>query len=270
MTLRSIIGLVAVALLIGAAVIAFAFSVRPDSARILTLPRTDAPYPAEILDLQTWKVTLPVSAESEFTTPLEIRQPELASYRLDPWFMPTRDRKGVVFRAPVNAPTTGNTSYPRSELREMTADGSKVVYWSSKEGTHMLILDQAITAVPDGKPDVVAGQIHGDDDDLLVVRLEYPKLFIARGKKNVYTIDEQYTLGKRFAVRFVVKDGVISAYANGSATPVYSFEKAIDEAYFKVGIYTQSNCETEGTPELCSADNFGETVIYQATVTHEP
>lgn len=234
------------------------------------LPHTGPPYPSEILDLTNWKVTLPVGNPGRKSKqPLEIRQPELAAYRLDPWFMPLPDTRGVVFRAPVNAPTTGDTDYPRSELREMTNGGRENAVWSSKKGTHTLILDQAITAVPKGKPHIVAGQVHGDDDDVLVIRLEYPTLYIARSKKNVYTLDDRYVLGERFTVKFVAHDGKILVYYDGSDAPVYTLDKKLNEAYFKAGAYTQSNCETENSPDLCTADNYGEVVIYQATVTHE-
>jgi len=229
----------------------------------------DTTYPADILDLSYWKVTLPVRSEKESEQPLEISQPELATYRLDPWFMPTSDKKGVIFRAPVNAPTTGDSDYPRSELREMSAEGEKTVFWPSTTGTHTLFLDEAITAVPKSKQQVVAGQIHGDDDDLLVIRLEYPTLSIVRGKKDVYTLDENYTLGKRFTVEFVVRDGRISVYYNGSTAPVYTLEKRLQMAYFKAGVYTQSNCETEDSSDLCTADNYGEVVLYRATITHQ-
>lgn len=227
------------------------------------------PCPADIIDLTRWKVTLPVETGEESPQLLEIMQPELAMYSLEPWFMSTPDKKGVIFRAPVNASTTGNSDYPRSELREMSADGEKVAFWPSTTGTHTLLLDEAITSVPRIKPHVVAGQIHGDDDDLLVIRLEYPTLYIDRSKKNVSTLDDNYTLGKRFTIKFVAQDGQILVYYNGSAAPVYTLEKKLEMAYFKAGVYTQSNCETEESPELCAADNYGEVVIYRAILTHE-
>lgn len=183
--------------------------------------------------------------------------------------MPTPDKKGVVFRAPVNAETTSNSDYPRTELREMTADGTKELFWPSTEGTHTLTLTQAITAVPQAKKHVVAGQIHGDDDDLLVIRLEYPKLYLTRSKSNLVTLDENYALGKRFTVKFAANDGKIAVYYNNGASPVYVLDKEVKEAYFKAGVYTQSNCETEESPDLCTADNYGEVVIYNLTVAHQ-
>jgi hypothetical protein len=230
---------------------------------------TETTYPSQILDLSNWKLTLPVTTPADPSLPLEIDQPELATYRMSPWFTLASDKRGVIFRASVNAPTTVNSSYPRSELREMTANGKEDAYWPSTKGTHTLFLDEAITAVPQGKPEVVAGQIHGDSDDLLVIRLDYPKLYLARGKSNLYTFDENYDLGKRFTVKFMAQDGKIIVYYNNGSVPVYTLEKKVNQAYFKVGVYTQSNCETEGSPDLCTADNYGEVVIYQAVVTHQ-
>jgi hypothetical protein len=132
-----------------------------------------------------------------------------------------------------------------------------------------LLLEEAITAVPKNKPEVVAGQIHGDDDDLITIRLDYPKLYVARSKKNLATLDENYALGKRFSVKFVAQDGKISVYYNNGAAPVYTLDKKVDMAYFKVGVYTQSNCETEASPNLCTADNYGEVIVYQMLVTHQ-
>ncbi|MFA5961273.1 MAG: polysaccharide lyase family 7 protein [Parcubacteria group bacterium] len=225
--------------------------------------------PAKLIDLTNWKLTLPITSPSDPTQPLEILQPELATYQLRPWFQLAPDKKGVLFRAPVNAPTTSNSSYPRCELREMTDSGTQEFFWPSTSGTHTLFLDEAITAVPQYKPDVVAGQIHGDTDDLIVVRLEGQKLYLARSKANLFTLDDNYVLGTRFTIKFVASNGQVTVYYNNSATPIYTLEKKVKQAYFKVGVYTQSNCKTEQSPELCTADNYGEVMVYQAKVTHE-
>lgn len=228
-----------------------------------------ATYPASRIDLTNWKLTLPISSPEDSDVLIDIKNPELETYQINPWFTLNTDKTGVVFRAPVNAPTTPNSNYPRTELREMTDDGKEEAFWPSKKGTHTLILDQAITAVPKNKPVVVAGQIHGDDDDLIVIRLEYPKLYVSRGSSNLYTLDENYTLGKRFVIKFVASGGEIKVYYNGSNNPVHTLKKEVDEAYFKAGVYTQSNCETEDSAQLCNADNYGEVVIYQITLIHQ-
>lgn len=263
--------------IIGAAALAFSAFALLEKRQPLPAPRLADKQPSKkcldedcysrVLDLSDWKLTLPLFGPDN-DAPQEIYQPQLDSFELAPWFTPTPDRKGILFRAPVNAPTTGNTEYPRSELREMDKDGKEEAFWATTDGTHTLLLEEAITAVPLNKPEVVAGQIHGDDDDLLVIRLEYPKLFISRGKSNLLTLDENYVLGKRFTVKFVAEDGKIKVHYNGSAAPVYVLEKKVKMAYFKIGVYTQSNCETEEDPYLCTEGNYGEVAIYRADLDH--
>jgi hypothetical protein len=91
-------------------------------------------YPGEVLDLTNWKINLP---SGEAGTPTEIKQPELDTYFEDPWFKVNDDCDGVQFRAPVNGNTTPNSRYSRSELREMTDNGTEHAAWSAASGTHM-------------------------------------------------------------------------------------------------------------------------------------
>lgn len=223
-------------------------------------------YPAQVLNLKNWKITLPISGKVNAD---EVKQPQLATYKLDPWFVVSDDGKGIRFRAPVNGATTSGSGYPRSELREMTNNGMTQASWSSTTGVHTMFLDEAITAVPKVKQHVVAGQIHDNSDDITVIRLEYPNLYVNVGGKNVYTLDPQYTLGKRFTIKWVVSDGQTKLYYNNSKDPVYILTKDYANSYFKTGVYTQSNCSREGSPVSCNANNYGETVVYQAIVTHQ-
>ncbi len=222
-------------------------------------------YPSQILDLTNWKITLPIGSDKN---PLEIRQPQLSTYKIDPWFVPASDG-GVRFRAAVNGVTTSGSNYPRSELREMTQGGSSNASWSSTKGTHIMFLDQAITAVPKIKKDVVAGQIHDQNNDVIVVRLDYPNLIVKVGDKNVATLDSHYSLGKRFTVKLEVSGGQTKIYYNGSTNPSYTLNRKYSNAYFKAGVYTQSNCQTEKNASLCNSDNFGEVVIYKLATSHQ-
>ncbi|OGE70564.1 hypothetical protein A2617_03365 [Candidatus Daviesbacteria bacterium RIFOXYD1_FULL_41_10] len=222
-----------------------------------------AASPQTAINLADWKLTLPIgSVES----PTEIKQPALNTYQIDPWFV-ANSGGGVRFRAAVNGVTTSGSGYPRSELREMTDNGSTKASWSSTSGTHTMFIDQAITSLPKTKQHVVAGQIHDSLDDVIVIRLESSKLYINVDGKNIYTLDSNYTLGKRFTVKFVVSGGKTSIYYNNSADPSYILDKSYSGGYFKAGVYTQSNC-TKEVSGLCSDSNFGEVVIYQLNVTH--
>jgi hypothetical protein len=220
--------------------------------------------PAELLELTNWKVTLPIGS------PTEIKQPELATYAIDPWFRVNSKCTGVRFRAHTSGSTTSGSGYPRSELREMTNGGKTKASWSTTSGTHRMYIDQAITAVPKGKKHVVAGQIHDGSDDVIVIRLEYPKLFVDINGKAGPTLDSSYTLGKRFQVEFVATGGTIRIYYNGASTPAHTHTQSAFGCYFKAGVYTQSNCSRESSHGTsCGTDNFGEVEIYDLWVQHE-
>jgi hypothetical protein len=214
-------------------------------------------YPGEIIDLTNWKHTLPTGKSKK---PTEIKQPDLAKFNADPYFRINSAKNGIVCRAPVNGVTTSNSGYPRSELREMTANGTKEASWSTSSGVHTMYIDQAITAIPKNKKHIVAGQVHDASDDVIVIRLEYPKLFIDINGKAGPTLDPNYTLGKRFTVKFIASNGQISLYYNENKKPTYTLKKKKTGCYFKAGAYTQSNCSKESD---CSDKNFGEVEIYK-------
>ncbi len=227
---------------------------------------TGCAYPAQLLDLSNWKLTLPIGSGS----PTEIKQPELSTYFIDPWFMLSPDCMSARFRAHTSSPvTTNNSNYPRSELREMTDGGTKNASWSNTYGTHVMFIDEAITAHPVGKKHVVAGQIHDASDDVIVIRLEMPKLFVDINGTEGPTLDPNYALGKRFTVKFVAANGRVDVFYNGDPSPKYSLIKNISDSYFKAGVYTQSNCgkETE-YGATCADNNFGEVVIYNLWLQH--
>ncbi|MGQ0841858.1 polysaccharide lyase family 7 protein [Actinokineospora sp.] len=252
-----------VVLSLGAVAVLTAVFVPSAIARESAAPQTVAAckYPAEILNLANWKVTLPTGSSGK---PTEIKQPQLRTYAKDPHFVPAADCAGVRFRAPVNGVTTSGSKYPRSELREMTKNGSDNAKWSTTSGTHTMIIQEAITRLPKTKPHVVAGQIHGGDDDVTVFRLEGTKLYVTDGDNAKHKlVTSSYQLGTRFEAKFVASGGKIKVYYNGALQTTLS--KKVSSAYFKAGAYTQANC---GNSSPCSKDNYGEVVIYGLKVTH--
>lgn len=219
-------------------------------------------YPAQVLNLADWKQTLPTGSSK---SPTEIKQALLGTFSVDPYFRTSSSCDSVIFRAPVNGVTTSGSGYPRSELREMKNGGKDLASWSTTSGTHTMIIDEAITAVPKVKKHVVAGQIHDADDDVIVIRLEYPKLFIDINGKAGPTLDANYVLGKRFVVKFVASGGKINVYYNDGNKPAYTLDKKSSGNYFKAGAYTQSNCSKE---KSCESSNYGEVAIYNLLVQH--
>jgi hypothetical protein len=195
-------------------------------------------------------------------TPVEIKQPQLANYVAPPWFKVVHRCSGVQFEAPVDG--VRRSTYPRTELREMTKNGTANASWSSAEGTHTMVITQAITNLPAGKPHVVAGQIHDALNDISVFRLEGTKLYITDGAVNKHKlVTSDYRLGTRFEAKYVVSNNEIKAYYNGVLQT--TIPASFAGAYFKAGGYPQANC-TNSSP--CDSTNFGQVVIYGLTVTH--
>lgn len=216
-------------------------------------------HPAQVLDLSSWKVQLPIG---EAESPDEVQQPELATYRVDPWFTSAPGCDGVVFRSAVNGVTTGGSNYPRSELREMSADGAQEASWAATDGTHVMTIDQTVTHLPNDKQHMVVGQIHGGDDDVSVFRVEGTNLYVTNGDDAHYRlVTDNFQPNTRFQVRFVVANGTINAYYNGE--PAATLDAGFTTGYFKAGAYTQANCENSSP---CDESNYGEVVIHDVTL----
>jgi hypothetical protein len=216
--------------------------------------------PANVLDLTNWKLTLPIAAKGS-TTAAEIKQPELGSYSSS-YFKLAQTGDGVAFQANAGGATTSGSHYPRSELREMTGGGKTKAAWSTTVGTHTMRLKAAITHLPTAKPQVVVAQIHDAKNDVVMIRLNGPKdLYVEHNGKNIGDLDAQYALGRVFTAEIVAKNGHISVTYNGAKKVDAAIKSTQD--YFKAGCYTQSNT-TKGD----KSSAYGETVIYQLSVTH--
>ncbi len=233
----------------------------PAQAATVTPGGADCTYPADVLDLSDWKMTLPTGEDEE---PTEITQPELATFSAEPYFQVNEDCTAVIFRSPVDGVTTGGSSYPRAELREMTDGGGDEAEWSASEGTHTMVVNEAFVALPNEKPHLVGAQVHGGDDDVTVFRLEGSSLYITNGDdSNHHLVTDNYQLGTEFEAKFVAQGGEIDVYYNGELETTIAADG--DTNYFKAGAYTQANCENSSP---CGGDNFGEVHISGIEVTH--
>ncbi|MDR6882007.1 polysaccharide lyase family 7 protein [Bacillus sp. 3255] len=239
--------------------------------------------PSQVLYLKNWKITLPIPKQSGSTSPLEVLQPALDTYSIDPWFKVVHDADGyaVQFRANHGAVTTSGSNNPRSELREMkdlytSGDSSSQMAWGSNDGkTHTMYIKQKVTHLTTVKPHTVVGQIHDGDDDVTVFRVEgnnpggvstTAKIYITDGNNSHgYLLDSNYTLGTLFTVKIIVANGVISYEYNGQPVP-YTQTKDVTGCFFKIGNYTQSN---DSTAPGESPDAYAENWVYEYSVTHQ-
>ncbi len=215
-----------------------------------------ARFPAQIIDASKWYLTLPTGAEGR---PDTVDTKDLATYA-SKWFALNDSKDGVVFTANAGGVTTENSHYPRSELREMI--GGENASWSGSSGTHTMELDQAITKTPATKPDVIAGQIHGGDDDVMQIHLSGSRLTVkyADGDKDV-VLDPSYKLGDRFRVKIQSAAGTVKVWFNGALKASLPINGAGN--YFKAGAYVNSN-PSKGA----SASDVGQVVIYGVKISH--
>jgi len=215
-----------------------------------------ATRPSQLLDLRNWYLTLPTGSAGH---PDTVRQPDLDGYS-SRFFQVDPRGDGVVFTANAGGVTTKNSTYPRSELREM--NGDEMASWSNRTGTHTLSVRQAVMELPKAKPELVTAQIHDAESDVMEVRLEDKRLIAqyADGEKE-FVVDPDYTLGTPYDLQLVATDGRIDVLYNGR--PAGSIPQSGTGWYFKTGSYLQSNTEKGD-----AADAVGKVVLYQVRVIH--
>ena len=123
-------------------------------------------------------------------------------------------------------------------------------------------MPEAVTELPGSKPELVAAQIHGGDDDVLQIRLEGNKLMVqyADGKSNrPCSIRTTRSAPRTTSDRG--RRGTVEVSYNGK--PKAELPLSGSGWYFKAGAYVQSN-PSKGD----AADAAGQVIIYKADVKH--
>ncbi|SMD32479.1 Fibronectin type III domain-containing protein [Reichenbachiella faecimaris] len=244
-----------------------------------------ADVPSDLMaNCNQWKITYPDGSEDK----------TLCGEDNNEFYFVSANQDAIVFRVPIrsNNGSTPNSDYIRSELRERKEDGSADIYWTTT-GQHVVYSKQAITHLPINKDHLVATQIHGNKsdgiDDAMVLRLEGSHLFLSFNGgqlRSDLTIKTNYTLGTQHEVIFEIINGkhycyysedgnLANAYNSGNASSYlvkdggndYVMDIDYDETYFKIGNYTQSNPDREGS-DTDDPDNYGEVYVYDFWVSH--
>lgn len=230
----------------------------PKTLAILSAdPNPAEPEPTGI-DLTDWKLTLPTDANGDGKAD-EIRQPTLAGFKFVPYFYERADG-GIQFRAPCDGATTEGSSFPRSELREMTNDGRDEAEWETDDGAiRRLEAELAFTHLPEIKPHVVGLQIHDGRDDVTTLRLEGTDLWVTKGDRKQTRIATGYTPGTRLKVRFEASAAGIRWFLNGGH--VATIDGTYHGCYAKAGCYTQASSLVDEDSDKYGT-GYGEVVIY--------
>jgi cell division septation protein DedD len=231
-----------------------------------TAPTTTALLPSQVLDLANWKLNLPIAAPGTSTS-MEIAN--LIGYTNAPYFATTPDNAAVEFVAPVGGATTSGSSYPRSELREMS--GGKGASWSTTVGVHTMVVREATLHLPVVKPQVVTAQIHSASDDVIEILTDGSRstskpgtvsiCLRYKGSMKTPCLDDAYVLGTPYTITITAGGGHIKIAYNG--VQKFDYATSMSGLYFKAGAYTQSNPSKGDAPTA-----YGETAIYALNVTH--
>ncbi|MCO8163357.1 polysaccharide lyase family 7 protein [Pseudomonas sp. 21LCFQ010] len=199
-----------------------------------------------MIDLATWNLSVPVGIPA--TT---INTPQLVRGYQDGYF---RSGETLFFWAPVTGSTTDNAKYPRSELRETTADG-RAFNWSYTSADNVLRAALTVNQVPsNGK--IVIGQIHAyqSNEPLLKVEYQYKEKLqtgniVAKLRRNPDAEIEVITLaqGVPLNVRFNYTIALTSTGELSVNAYDHDWKVRLDQQwstkllYFKAGVYTQDN-----------------------------
>ncbi len=222
---------------------------------------TDAKVPADVIDFTTWKLQMPTPKEEGSTSVKEISSLDLKAGYDDGKYCYLDTDGSVVFSSPVDGFKTANTSYARSELREMLDGLSKTSNWGF-DGTHILNTSQAVSAIPSNGR-VVTSQIHSiwpnGDNGPALVKVEYDglnkqvvvmfKSSTASNAADIRFYFEGVDLNQRFDTEIKLVDGVIYTTVSSegrSESFTYDFMGTDPNwdtylNYFKAGCYVQDS-----------------------------
>jgi hypothetical protein len=203
--------------------------------------------PGGNFDLSLWELQLPVGSPGSPTTILP-SQLEGPNGFQDSYFYTASSDGAMTFWDPENGVTTPNSSFARSELREMDSSGSPANWFAP--GTHTLSATLKVTRVPDH---VCVGQIHlgsGGSTKPLLELFYYAngdiKMGIeqtpAGGNEVLYNVGN-VPLGTTWSYVIGLSGSTISLVLNGGSRQTWTASSTFNGygMYFKAGDYDQTS-----------------------------
>jgi hypothetical protein len=245
-----------IAATVGAAALAAGVSVSLASTALATTPVSAAAAaspnpkvaPGGNFNLSVWELQLPIGSAGDPTTILP-SQLEGASGFQDSYFFTNTTDGGMEFWDPENGVTTPNSSYSRSELREMTSSGA-AANWFSSGTTNTLSASLKVIQVPNH---VCVGQIHlgsgGSTKPLLELfyyangNIEMAIEQTPAGGNEIQYLAGNVPLGTKWSYTIGLSGSKISLVINSGATQTWTASSTFNGygMYFKAGDYDQSS-----------------------------
>jgi hypothetical protein len=252
------------------------------------------------IDLSKWKVTLPIANSSG--NPIEITPPTILDYAnnttLQPFMYNDTTDASIVFYTYNGGATTANSSYPRTELRELMDGGNGTVNWTFAQGGRIkgklamqemakdasgdyyrTIIMQIHGRLTDAQKNLIGqgdnnappmlkiywvdGKVRVKTKELKDLNATYEELLEtgAWGDDDGYTFPE-YVGFNPFTLEVIVTDGRMEVVLNETASKVYNdvhIQKwGVFENYFKAGNYLVST----------DSNAYAKVKYYELEVTH--
>jgi len=222
--------------------------------------------PGGNFNLSIWQLQLPTGSPGSPDTisPAQLKGP--TGYSNPAYFWTDKNDGSMTFWAPEKGVTTPNSSYARSELREMNSNGSAADW--TLAGNHTL---SAQLRIPSVTKNVCVGQVHlgsGGSSTKPLLELYYrPNGDIYLGTENspdggqTLHLVGNVVLGVQWTYVINVTGNKINLTVNGSKTS-YTIPSSFNayRQYFKAGSYNQSSSD--------STTNGAKVKFYSLTVAH--
>ncbi len=242
---------------------------------------TDPTYVLPEIDLNHWKVTLPIGRDGR---PIEVEPPEILAYAtnetLKPFMYNDSIAGALVFHTYPGA-TTPNSSRSRTELREQMEPGSNSVNWTFSQGGrlkgrlemeaisqdldkdyHRTIIMQIHGRLTNAQRDLI-GQKDNNAPPMLKIYWQDGKVRVkTKVLKNpnvsdteilhtdAWTDDDGFNFNEEvgfnpFSLEVLIAEGRMEVILNDSEAVVYEDDNikkwGIFENYFKAGNYLQTS-----------------------------
>jgi Alginate lyase len=255
---------VALIALVVAAAAAFTANQIGSASAAANLSTTVAP--GGNFNLSVWSLQLPIGSPGSPTTIPPAQLKGASGYTNASYFWTDKNDGSMTFWDPESGVTTPNSSYARTELREMNSNGTAADW--TLAGNHTLSAELRVVSVTSN---VCVGQVHlgsgGTSTKPLVELYYHSNGDIYLGTENSPTGGQtlhyitNVALGVHWTYVINVNGNTINLTVNGSKTS-YSIPTSFNayHQYFKAGDYNQSSSS--------STSNGAKVKFYSLTVSN--
>lgn len=192
--------------------------------------------PSQILDLSCWKCDYATHGPN--STMKTLLPTDLVSGQsAPPYFYVVGDE--VVFATTAGDATTSNSTYSRSELREMVrGQANTLAAWSPGKGRHVMTVTGSVHEIPSGTGGIVVGQIHDASNDQIEILVTPDGQVVVRlngtssGQKKLAA-----PIGTKYSYSITSDNGTTSVLWNDQTLLPGTTKVTGSASFFKSGCY---------------------------------